>query len=282
MWLYGLGAILLLTRGLADAPSVLTAVATGGAAAAVALLALGVDETKEPFANVYSAAVSLQNVVPGVSQRLLILVVAAVSAGGAFAIDLVQYASFLLLLGSFFVPLFGVLLADWLLAGGAYRERDVFGAPAVRPGQLAAWLAGFALYQWLSPVGPSWWTSIVEHTHPGQGALGGSLPSFAASFGLALALGAAVRLRPARRRRPSSETAPRARKSRRGAADNGREGRCDLYRSTSCTPETGLPGTSASVRPTISAAAGGRAHVPATTSTACSGPTSARCTWTTP
>ena len=197
VWLYALGAILLLTRGLADAPSVLTAVATGGAAAAVALLALGVDETKEPFANVYSAALSLQNVLPGVSQRLLILAVAAVSAGGAFAIDLVQYANFLFLLGSFFVPLFGVLLADWLLAGGAYRERDVFGAPAVRPGQLAAWLAGFALYQWLSPAGPSWWTSIVEHTHPGQGAIGGSLPSFAASFGLALALGAAVRLRPA-------------------------------------------------------------------------------------
>ena len=198
VWLYGLGAILLLTRGLADAPSVLTAVATGGAAAAVALLALGVDETKEPFANVYSAAVSLQNVLPGVSQRLLILAVAAVSVGGAFAIDLVQYASFLLLLGSFFVPLFGVLLADWLLAGGAYRERDVFDAPAVRPGQLVAWLAGFGLYQWLSPAGPSWWTSIVEHTHPGQGAIGGSLPSFAASFGLALALGAAGRRRAAR------------------------------------------------------------------------------------
>ncbi|HKI91199.1 MAG TPA: hypothetical protein VJ986_02765 [Gaiellaceae bacterium] len=145
-----------------------------------------------------SAAVSLQNVLPGISQRLLIFAAAAVSAGGAFAIDLVQYASFLFLLGSFFVPLFGVLLADWLLAGRAYRERDVFGAPAVRPGQLAAWLAGFGLYQWLSPVGPSWWTSIVEHTHPGQGAIGGSLPSFAASFGLALVLGAAVRLRPAR------------------------------------------------------------------------------------
>jgi NCS1 family nucleobase:cation symporter-1 len=189
VWLYGLGAILLLTRGLADAPSVLTAIAAGGAGAAVALLALGVDETKEPFANVYSAAVSLQNVVPGAPQRLLILAVGAVSAGGVFAIDLVQYASFLLLLGSFFVPLFGVLLADWLLAGARYGERHVFGAPAVRPGPLVAWLAGFVLYQWLSPVGPGWWTSLVAHTHPGLGAVGGSLPSFGLSLGLALALG---------------------------------------------------------------------------------------------
>jgi putative hydroxymethylpyrimidine transporter CytX len=181
VWLYALGAVLLLTRGLADAPSVLTAIATGGAAAAIALVALVVDESKVPFANVYSSAVSLQNVLPRAPQRLLIALVGAVALVGAYAIDLVQYASFLLLLGSFFVPLFGVLLAQWLLG----RREDVAG---VRLDQVAAWLAGFAVYQWLSPVGPSWWTSIVEHTHPGVGAIGGSLPSFLVSFGLSAAL----------------------------------------------------------------------------------------------
>jgi putative hydroxymethylpyrimidine transporter CytX len=183
VWLYALGAVLLLSRGLSDAPSVLTAIAGGGAAAAVALLALGVDETKEPFANVYSAAVSLQNVVPRVPQRLLIVVVGAVSAAGTFVIDLVQYGNFLLLLGSFFVPLFGVLLAQWL-AG----RRDPFAAPEARPAQIVAWLVGFCLYQWLSPVGPHWWTSLVAHTHPGLGAIGGSLPSFAAAFVLSVLL----------------------------------------------------------------------------------------------
>jgi hypothetical protein len=74
-----------------------------------------------------------------------------------------------------------VLLAQWLLG----RREDVAG---VRLDQVAAWLAGFAVYQWLSPVGPSWWTSIVEHTHPGVGAIGGSLPSFLVSFGLSAAL----------------------------------------------------------------------------------------------
>ena len=180
VWLYALGAILLLTRGLSDAPSVLTAIAAGGAAAAVALLALGVDETKEPFANIYSAAVSLQNVVPRVPQRALIVVVAAVATAGTFAIDLVQYASFLLLLGSFFVPLFGVLLAQWLVG-----VRDPFAAREVRAGQIVAWLAGFGLYQWLSPSGPGWWTRLVDVTHP---AIGGSLPSFAAAFLLSIAL----------------------------------------------------------------------------------------------
>jgi putative hydroxymethylpyrimidine transporter CytX len=186
VWLYALGAVLLLTRGLADAPSVLTAIATGGAAAAIALVALVVDESKVPFANVYSSAVSLQNVLPRAPQRALIAIVGLVSLVGAYAIDLVQYASFLLLLGSFFVPLFGVLLAQWLVG----RRVDVAG---VRFDQVAAWLAGFVVYQWLSPVGPSWWTSVVDHTHPGVGAIGGSLPSFAMSFVLSVALTVPVR-----------------------------------------------------------------------------------------
>jgi nucleobase:cation symporter-1, NCS1 family len=198
VWLYGLGAIILLTRGLSDAPSVISAIATGGAAAAIALVALGVDETKEPFANVYSAAVSLQNVLPWVPQRLLILAVAGVATVGSFVIDLVNYQDFLYLLGSFFVPLFGVLLAQWL-AG----HRDPFGVPEFRPAQIAAWLAGFCLYQWLAPVGPSSWIHLVDHTHPGQGAIGGSLPSFALAFLLSLALtlpgrAASRRYRPSR------------------------------------------------------------------------------------
>ena len=205
VWLYALGALLLLSRGLGDATSLLTAIAGGGLAAGLALLALGIDETKEPFANVYSAAVSLQNLLPRVPQRLLIVVVAAGSTAGALLVDLTHYASFLFLLGSFFVPLFGVLLADWLLAGAHYGRADVFDAPAVRPGLLVAWLGGFCLYQWLEPVGPGWWTSLVARTHPHALPWGGaSIPSFAASFALAALLGlAARRLLPAASERPA-------------------------------------------------------------------------------
>ena len=197
VWLYSLGAILLLSRGLADAPSVISGIAAGGVGAALALVALGVDETKEPFANIYSAALSVQNVLPRVPQRLLILAVAAVATAGTFVIDLVNYQSFLYLLGSFFVPLFGVLLAQWIVG-----ERDPFRAPEIRLAQIGAWLAGFCLYQWLAPVGPSSWIRLVDHTHPGQGAIGGSLPSFALAFVLSLGLTLAGRAS-ARRDRPS-------------------------------------------------------------------------------
>ena len=52
------------------------------------------------------------------------------------------------------MPLFAVLLADWLLSGLRYGPDDVFGAPAWRAGMLAAWLVGFATYQYLRPPGP--------------------------------------------------------------------------------------------------------------------------------
>ena len=173
--LYSLGALLFLSRGLDEPTALLTAVAGGGVASALALLALTVDEIDEPFANVYSAAVSLQNVVPEAPQRLLIVLTGAAATLGALAIDLGRYQSFLFLLGSFFVPLFGVLAADFL----AGEERWV----AVRWSGLAAWLAGFIMYQWIQPTGPAWWTDLVDGL-PGSGEFtgGASLPSFALAF----------------------------------------------------------------------------------------------------
>jgi NCS1 family nucleobase:cation symporter-1 len=180
-WLYALGALLFLSKGLDDTTALLTTVAAGGMASALALLALTVDETDEPFANVYSAAVSLQNLFPGAPQRLLIALVGAAATVGALVIDLGRYQSFLFLLGSFFVPLFGVLAADFL-AG----ERDDV---PVRWGGLGAWIAGFAAYQWIQPTGPAWWTDLVGSL-PGAGSFtgGASLPSFALAFALSACL----------------------------------------------------------------------------------------------
>jgi putative hydroxymethylpyrimidine transporter CytX len=189
--LFALGAVIALSRSIGDAPGLLTAIAAGGAASVIALLALTVDESDEAFANVYSGAVSLQNLLPGVPQRALIAGTAAVATVGALLVDLRNYQPFLFLLGSFFVPLFGVLLADWLLAGRHYRREDVFEGPAFRVTPFVAWIAGFCLYQWLYPDGPSWWTRIVSHTDPHSLPWGGaSLPSFALAFGLTWLAGA--------------------------------------------------------------------------------------------
>jgi purine-cytosine permease-like protein len=184
--------LLVLARNVTDAAALPAAVAAGGVISGFALLALTVDESDEAFADVYSTAVSIQNVFPRASQRLLIVLVSATATVGAIVIDLRNYQTFLFLLGSVFVPLFGVLLADWLLAGAHYGERDLFAGPAVRVEQLFAWVIGFALYQWLSPQGPSWWTDLVEHLHPGHATWTASLPSFAAAFVLATVAGLLV------------------------------------------------------------------------------------------
>ena len=191
IWCIGLGMLIVLARGISDAQSLPAGVAAAGGVALVALAAITIDESEKAFADIYSTAVSLQNLLPRMSQRLLITIVSAAATGLALALDLGNYQDFLYLLGSFFVPLFGVLLADWLVAGAHYREQDIFGAPAFRFEQIAAWVVGFCLYQWLSPVGPSWWTDLVAHTHPGYVSFTASLPAFGASFALA-AVGAFV------------------------------------------------------------------------------------------
>ena len=201
IWCIGLGILIVLARGVSDAQALPAAVAAAGGVALVALIAITVDESEKAFADIYSTAVSLQNFFPRVSQRLLITIVSAAATGLALALNLGNYQDFLYLLGSFFVPLFGVLVADWAMEHGHYAQERVFNDVEWRPAALAAWLVGFGLYQWLSPVGPAWWTRLVAHTHPQSVSFTASLPSFAAAFALTILLksvaGAARRRRTA-------------------------------------------------------------------------------------
>jgi nucleobase:cation symporter-1, NCS1 family len=185
IWCIGLGILIVLARGVGDAQHLPTAVAAAGGVAFVALAAITIDESEKAFADIYSTAVSVQNLLPRVSQRLLITLVSATATGLALWLNLGNYQDFLYLLGSFFVPLFGVLLADWLVVGAHYSAGDIFDAPAIRIEQVAAWLVGFGLYQWLSPSGPSWWKTAVAHTRPGHDTFTASLPAFGAAFLLA-------------------------------------------------------------------------------------------------
>jgi nucleobase:cation symporter-1, NCS1 family len=185
---FGFGAILVLSHPSISGPAdVLTTVAAGGVGSILALLALTVDETDEAFANIYSTAVSLQNLLPKTSQRRLIVLVAVVATGISLGVDLTRYQQFLLLLGAFFVPLFGVLLADWLAAGRHYTRDHIFAGPELRPGMIVSWLLGFVLYEWLAQTaGLGFWTRFLAQLHPLHSSIGASIPSFALSFVLAL------------------------------------------------------------------------------------------------
>lgn len=197
-WFYALGALLALSAGVAldpEAPLVPLLVAIASLTAGwLALLVILVDETDEAFANIYSTAVSLQNLFPGLSQRGLILGVGAAVLVVAWTVPLTQYESFLLLIGSAFVPLLGVLVADFFVVrGGRYEPRELLrpgGAYWYRRGvcwsAVAVWAVGVAAYlliAGLPALGVPGWA-------PG---LGASLPSFALAFLLHVLVGRARR-----------------------------------------------------------------------------------------
>ena len=155
--------------------------------AAFAVLVLR--ETDQSFANVYSTAVSIQNIAPRWDRRALTLAIGAGTTLIALVLDIGQYAAFLYLIGGVFIPLSGVLIGCWLRVGSA--GWDVSRSAPVRPAMLAAWLVGFVVYQLVNPGGiPHWsdaWTGLGTRLHTlGHPWLSASLASFVVALLLAL------------------------------------------------------------------------------------------------
>lgn len=145
------------------------------------LIAILVDETDNAFADVYSAAVSMQNLAPKLRQATIIGVATAI--GVAIAWYLIgsgqgiggTYETFLLLIGGLFVPLLGVVIADsFVVRRGRYARTDFFdAAPRWRWPAFASWIPGIALY-----------FAIVVFALP----TGATLPSFVLAAGLHILL----------------------------------------------------------------------------------------------
>lgn len=158
VWFYALGALLGVSAAVTmdpNAPIVpLLAAIAGLTAGWAALLVLLVAETDESFANVYSAAVSAQNILMHVGQRSITIVLGALVLLLAATIPLVQYESFLLLIGSVFVPVLGILTADYFLlrersydTEALYRQGDRYWySSGVNWLAMGVWAAGVALY----------------------------------------------------------------------------------------------------------------------------------------
>jgi nucleobase:cation symporter-1, NCS1 family len=137
----------------------------------LALVVLLVLELDEAFANVYSTAISAQNMLARVDRRLLALIVGVGSTLLALVIDITAYEAFLFLIGAVFVPLVGVfVVAYFLMPRGRWDSSDT--APS-RPWLLLPWAAGFVAYQltlptYFSGLGSgwtSWWTALQQRLH---------------------------------------------------------------------------------------------------------------------
>lgn len=127
-------------------------------AGALALTILVIDEVDEAFANIYSTAMSTHNVLPRIDRRVLAVAIGAFAVVVALAIDVVAYETFLLLIGSVFVPLFGVAITDYFLVSRGVWDLS----PSARGRWWLAlpWVLGFTTYQLINPGAVPWWASI--------------------------------------------------------------------------------------------------------------------------
>ncbi|MFE4976474.1 purine-cytosine permease family protein [Kitasatospora sp. NPDC056651] len=126
------------------------------------LLVLVLRETDQSFANVYSTAMSVQNLLPKVDRRVLSGAIGVLITVLALQIDEFTdtYYGFLGLIGSVFVPLLAVLAVDYFLGAGRHGWNLSADAPS-RWLMLLPWLLGFAVYQFIAPTAVAgWWTDF--------------------------------------------------------------------------------------------------------------------------
>jgi nucleobase:cation symporter-1, NCS1 family len=156
---YALGLIAILTVATDGATNHIWGAFIAVPLGTVAFAVLAIREIDQSFCNVYSTAVSAQNLRPRWDRRVLALVIGTSATVLALVIDINNYSSFLSLIGSVFVPLFAVLVVDYFGFGGA-RSWDLSQHAPARWSMLVPWITGFVVYQLIYPGGVSWWATM--------------------------------------------------------------------------------------------------------------------------
>jgi len=215
-YVIGLVALVTVARGPDDIYGAFIAVPLGSLAFAV----LAARELDQSFANVYSTVVSVQNLRPLWDRRVLAVVIGVMTTCLALWANIGDYQSFLLLIGSVFVPLFAVLVVDFfVLSRGSWDTSTR--APARRI-MMAPWALGFVTYQLINPGGISWWVSawtwVARGIHFAPASwMSASIASFLVAGAATFVVGGAQTI--ARRRAPAGGRSgrPGERRARRTA-----------------------------------------------------------------
>jgi nucleobase:cation symporter-1, NCS1 family len=118
---------------------------------------LATRELDQSFADVYSTAVSVQNLRPLWDRRILAGLIAALATAGALWLNIADYEDFLDLLGSVFVPMTAVLITDYFVTSKG--RWDLSAVARARWLMLVPWAAGFVTYQLINPGYVSWWAA---------------------------------------------------------------------------------------------------------------------------
>lgn len=155
----------------------------------MAFAILVIRECDQSFANVYSTAISLQNLRPSLDRRVLTVLIGTLTTALALTINIDDYANFLYLIGAVFIPMSGALIAAWIRGRG--RDWNLAVDAPARPGMLLAWVVGFLCYQLINPGSiahwSDFWTSAGTRLHTlGHPWLSASIASFVVAVLVAL------------------------------------------------------------------------------------------------
>jgi putative hydroxymethylpyrimidine transporter CytX len=152
-YVIGLLALVTVARNPNDIYGAFIALPLGTAGFAI----LAARELDQSFADLYSTAVSTQNLRPLWDRRILAVLITGLATALALFLNIADYENFLTLLGSVFVPMFAVLAVDFfVLSQGRWNlSQD---APS-RWLMLLPWVVGFVTYQLINPGYLSWWVS---------------------------------------------------------------------------------------------------------------------------
>ncbi|MEV0528656.1 cytosine permease [Streptomyces sp. NPDC050439] len=154
-------------------------------------------EVDQSFANVYSTAVSAQNLLPRADRRILCLISGTLATTLALLVNMDSYASFLYLIGAVFIPMFAVLVVDFFVLGG-HRTWDVSEQAPTRWVMLLPWTLGFATYQLIAPTNIAGWSDFWAWL---QDAVGLTVQPWMSASLLSFAVAALATLAVGRRRR---------------------------------------------------------------------------------
>jgi purine-cytosine permease-like protein len=134
------------------------------------------------------------NLIGHVDRRWISVGIGALATGLALLVDLGNYTQFLYLIGSVFIPLFAVAIADFFVV--SKMNWDVSSTARFRWQPAVAWLIGFVAYQLVNPGTVSGWSSFwldlqqrIFDNQPVPGWLGATYTSIIVSMLAAVLLG---------------------------------------------------------------------------------------------
>jgi len=153
-YVIGLVALVTVARNSSDIYGAFIAVPLGSLCFAL----LATRELDQSFADVYSTAVSIQNLRPLLDRRVLALGIASLATVLALWTNIADYENFLVLIGSVFVPMSAVFIVDFFVL--SHGRWNLSSRAPRRLTMLVPWAAGFVAYQLINPGYISWWVSL--------------------------------------------------------------------------------------------------------------------------